>query len=375
MGSTQPRFLFVVNHSDFFLSHRLPIALMMQQKGYEVHVATMPTSAAGELREYGITWHSLPLEVRSMDPVKDLRLLFALVRLYRELQPSIIHHVTIKPVLYGSIAARLTRMPAVVNALSGLGYLFIADDIKAKVVRPVVRNLLKYAFAHPNSKLILQNSDDVEDFVDRGILNRNKVALIRGSGVDTDKFSPSQSQSEKSTVILPSRLLWDKGVGEFVEAASLLEGKGVRFVLVGAPDPNNPNSISEDRLQTWENRENIEWWGFREDMPNVLGQACVVCLPSYREGLPKVLLEAASCGRPIVTTDVPGCREIVQHGKNGLLVPPKDPKALAQAICQLIQDPELRERMGDQGRKLVLENFSLEKVKQQTSKVYQVLEN
>jgi glycosyltransferase involved in cell wall biosynthesis len=164
-------------------------------------------------------------------------------------------------------------------------------------------------------------------------------------------------------------------VGEFVEAASLLEGKGVRFVLVGAPDPNNPNSISEDRLQTWENRENIEWWGFREDMPNVLGQACVVCLPSYREGLPKVLLEAASCGRPIVTTDVPGCREIVQHGKNGLLVPPKDPNALAQAICQLIQDPELRERMGDQGRKLVLENFSLEKVKQQTSKVYQVLEN
>lgn len=376
MESEDKTLLFVVNHSDFFLSHRLPIAQAAQRQGFKVHAATMPSAAARELAALDIEWHALPLQAGGMNPLADLVLLGALCRLYKRLQPDIIHHVTIKPVLYGSMAARLTSVPAIVNALSGLGYIFRAEGIRAKLLRSGVVTLLRLGLGHPNSTFILQNPDDATLLVEKGLVAEREVALIKGSGVDPDVFAPAPEAGEPPVVVLPSRMIWDKGVGEFVEAARALDCQGIeaRFVLVGKPDPNNPSSIDRQELEEWDQEGAVEWWGFCEDMPSVMQKAHVVCLPSYYgEGVPRALIEAASCERPIVTTDMPGCREIVRHGENGLLVPPKDVQALASALRKLIGDAELRRRMGRAGRALVKTEFSLQKVVEETLSVYDAL--
>jgi glycosyltransferase involved in cell wall biosynthesis len=367
------KLLFVVNHADFFLSHRLPIALEAQRRGWEVHVATMATPAAQELSNYDLTWHSLPLQPRSMNPFVELRLLVHLLQCYRTLAPDLVHHVTVKPVLYGSIAARLAGVPAVVNALSGLGYLFMAEGLTSRLVRGAIKPLFACALNHSNSILILQNPDDARQF--EGLVEKRRIALIRGSGVDVDVFTPVPESEGPPVVVLPSRMLWDKGVAEFVEAARTLkqDGSAARFVLVGDTDSNNPTAVPLSALRRWDREGPVEWWGFQKDMPAVFEKAHVVCLPSYREGLPKVLVEAAACARPIVTTDVPGCREVVQHDVNGLLVPMKNSSALAHALQTLIEDSSRREQFGSRGRQMVERGLSLDKVVSDTLRVYERL--
>jgi len=373
--SDPPRLLFVVNQTEFFLSHRLPIALAAKHHGYDVHIATPTSPGVDVIREAGLTHHVLAFSRQGMRPFAELATLRALFRLYRKLRPDIVHQVTIKPVIYGSAMARLTGMPAVVNAVSGLGYVFVSRGLKATLLRRAVRWAYRRALNHPNSRVIFQNNDDLELFTRDKLVRPQQAILVKGSGVDLKRFAPTKPPKGTPVVLFASRLLRDKGVCEFVDAARALQSDGIeaRFVLVGDVDPGNPASMSTETIKGWDQERVIEWWGQREDMPAVFAQVHIVCLPSYREGLPKVLIEAAACGRPIVTTDVPGCREVVRHNDNGLLVPANDSGALVNALRQLIIDPALRDRMGRRGREIAVQEFSLERVATETLAVYRML--
>jgi glycosyltransferase involved in cell wall biosynthesis len=314
------------------------------------------------------------MKVNGQNPLKELRVIADIVKMYRERQPDLVHHVTVKPVLYGSLAARLVGGPGVVNAVSGLGYLFLGSR-RARLLRPLVKALYRLALRHRRSRTIFQNPDDRDLFVGSGLVRPDQTVLIRGSGVDCDTFVPRPEPEGIPVVILPARILWDKGVAEFVEAARLIRQQDTpaRFVLVGDPDPGNPAAVPTATLEAWVREGIIDSWGHRRDMPEALSSATVVVLPSYREGLPKALLEAAACGRPVVATDVPGCREIVRHNVNGLLVPVRDAPALANATRLLLQSPALRHRLGEAGRRIAEREFAEQLVVDQTLDVYRRL--
>ena len=372
---TLGRLLYVVNEAGFFLSHRLPLARAARTAGYEVHVATPEGKGADQIRADKFQFHTIPMSRKGMNPREELRSIVALYRLYRQVAPDIIHHVTIKPVLYGGLMARLARVPAVVNAVTGLGFVFVSTGVRARLRRLGVRLAYRLALGHPNSRVIFQNPDDRETFVNEHLLPDCRAALIRGSGVDMTTFVPLPETDGPPLVVLAARMLWDKGVGEFVEAVRTLRGSGVeaRFALVGDTDEGNPAAVPDSRLSAWREERVVEWWGHRNDMTRVFAEAHIVCLPSYREGLPKVLIEAAACGRPIVTTDTPGCREIVRDGENGFLVPPRDVNRLATAMRRLIDDTELRKCFGFRGRQIAEAEFSIERVVSSTLTVYKEL--
>ncbi len=369
------KLLFLVNDAGFFLSHRLPIALAARAQGYEVHVATPPHTGEERIQALGFPFYAIPLTRPKGRLRQELCAFVAICRLYRRLRPDLVHHVTIKPVLYGSLAARLTGVPAVVNAVSGLGYLFTRQGRMSGSLGLMVRQLLRLAFGHRNSRVIFQNPDDQRELINLHLLQPAQTLLIKGAGVDLAQFSPVSEPPCPPVVMLASRMLWDKGVGEFVAAAAHLKAQGVaaRFVLVGAPDPGNPTSVCLQQMEQWQSQGVVEWWGARSDMPATLAQAHVVCLPSYREGLPKVLIEAAASGRPIVATDVPGCREIARHFCNALLVPVASVEPLAAALKALIEDPQLRHELGVRGRELAVAEFSVEGVAEKVLAVYQAL--
>ena len=374
-ASDRPKLLFTVNDAGFFLSHRLPIARAAAAAGFHVHVATAPSPAAAAIAAEGFPHHPVPMTRRGVNPLREIWVPWALTRLYRSIKPDLVHHVTIKPVLYGGLAARLAGVPAVVGAVSGLGYVFLDRGPGAGVLRGLIRAAYRIALRQPNGRVIFQNQDDRAEFVTRGLVAPDDCVLIKGSGVDLDAFRPCPEPEGPPVVMLAARILRDKGVGEFVEAARRLRDAGTqaRFVLVGDTDPGNPTAIPRPQVQQWHDEGLVEWWGFREDMAAVLAQAHVVCLPSYREGLPKVLIEAAACGRAIVASDVPGCREIARDGHNALLVPVRDGAALAEAIARLLSDAELRRRMGTRGREIVEAEFSLADVVAQTLALYRSL--
>jgi len=366
--------LFVVTEDWYFWSHRLPLARTARAHGFDVALATRVSRHAERIQAEGIELIPLELRRRSVNPWREVGAIRQLLRVYRVLRPDIVHHVAMKPVLYGSIAARLFGTPRVVNALAGMGYVYSSQTFKARFLRPFISLAFRSLLDRRGSRLIVQNPDDRALLVGKGLVDARRVVLIRGSGVDTATFAAREESQGVPLVLHASRMLRDKGVFEFIEAARLLRGEGVsaRFVLVGEPDPGNPASIAPATLRQAAG-DAVEWWGPREDMPEVLAEANIVCLPSYREGLPKALLEAASCARAIVATDVAGCREIVRDGENGLLVPPRDPGALASAVRALAADPERRRRMGLRGRQIVETEFSEESVAQSTLQVYRDL--
>jgi glycosyltransferase involved in cell wall biosynthesis len=370
---TAKKILFVVNDAPFFLSHRLPIALAARDAGYEVHVATPDSPAAVTIQKHRLQFHTISLHRSNVRPWKEIRTIDSLIRLYRDLQPDLVHHVTIKPVLYGGLAARLTKVPAVVHAIPGLGHVFMNKGMPARLLRFAVKRIYRMAFGHPHMKVIFQNPDDQILLERAQLVKLSDAVLIRGSGVDMNIFTPQPEPEGVPMVILAARMLWAKGIGEFVDAARLLREQKVaaRFVLVGESDPGNPSAVPVWQLEQWHDSGVVEWWGACTDMPRVFAEAHVVCLPSYYpEGVPKVLIEAAACGRPIVTTDVPGCREVVRHEENGLLVPTRDPVALAAALRRLILSPALREFLGRRGREIAVAEFGLEKVIAETLAVY-----
>lgn len=367
--------LFVVNVDWFFLSHRLPIAVAARNAGLRVMVAAADTGRSSDIRAAGIDFVPLPFSRSGVGLLYELRSVALLYKLYKRLRPDLIHHVTIKPVIYGSIAARMLSSIPVVNAISGLGYVFSQRE-QARQLRHIALRLYRFALRHPHSKVIFQNPDDIQVFRRHRIVREDQIVLIRGSGVDCAVFQPAPKPDGEPIVVLASRMLWDKGVGEFVEAARMLRREGVkaRFVLVGDSDEGNPTAVPRDQLQRWHNEGVVEWWGYRSDMNRVFSAAHIAVLPTfYPEGLPKVLLEAAASGLPMVATNIPGCREIVRHGNNGILVEPKNTAQLAEAIKRLIFDKELREQYGRRAREIAVAEFSLDLVVRQHLDLYSEL--
>lgn len=332
-------------------------------EGYDVTVVTKVSRHGEAIRSAGIDLVNVDFQRSARHPLKDLILCVNLIKLYRTIKPDLVHHVSLKPVLSGSIAAAMTKVPIVINALTGLGYLFSSNEKKAIIIRSLIKPFLSLFLNRRNSWTIFQNSNDQELLSSQGIKTGHAV-LIRGSGVDVRQFTPAAEPEGDIMVILAARMLKDKGVYEFVKAAQICQGQGLKatFVLVGDVDRENPMSVSPAQLKEWQTGGVVEWWGHREDMADVLRQAHIICLPSYREGLPKILLEAAAAGRPIIAGDVPGCTEIVIDGVNGLLVPVRNAEKLAAALKRLIESRELRETMGKRGRALVEKEFSVEMV-------------
>jgi len=367
--------MFVVNVDWFFMSHRLPIALEAQRQGYQVHIATGLTDKQDELQRHGLVVHPLALDRSSAGLGDAWRTMVELWRVFRAVRPDVVHLVTIKPVLLGGLVARLAGVPAVVVAVSGLGFVFMARGATAVVRRWLVGALYRLALGHRNLKVIFQNPDDRAGLSKLAHLPDSKVEMIRGSGVDLTQYGHTPLPLGVPVVLLAARLLADKGVREFVEAARLLKQQGVsaRFCLVGSVDPANPASLADAELRQWANEGVVELWGQRSDMPEVLRAAHLVVLPSYREGLPKVLLEAAACGRAVVTTDVPGCSDAIDPGVTGVLVPVRNAAALADAMKGLINDPVRCQAMGNAGRVLAERAFDVRQVVAAHLRIYQEL--
>lgn len=357
--------LIVVNDPVYFLSHRLPIAEEARSKGYTVHVASMSGAAATQIRELGFPYHELPLRRGGVNPFAELFTLFCFWLLLWRLRPDVLHLVTTKPVLYGGIAARVAPVKGVVAAVAGLGSVFIATGVKANLIRGLVSFMYRIALGKKNLITIFQNPDDRDALVKLGVLLPHKAVLIRGSGVQLSAYNPQpEPQGCGVVVTFVGRLLRDKGVDEFVEAVRLLKARGVSavFQLVGDPDPGNPTSITSAELESLRSGDDVVVMGYCKDISNIFAASHLVVLPSYREGLPKVLIEAAACGRAVVTTDVPGCRDAIEPNVTGLLVPVRDSGALADAMEVLIKNSDLRQRMGRAGRELAESEFAIEKV-------------
>jgi glycosyltransferase involved in cell wall biosynthesis len=365
------RLLIIVNVDWFFLSHRLPIALAARDAGFEVHLATKFTTHKAQLEAEGFNLHSLDIQRSNGSPVALLREFLSIFRVMRTVKADVAHLVTVKPVLLGGLAARVTRTGGVLAAISGLGTIFVARGWRGRLRRALVKQLYRLALGHQNVRVLVQNDDDRTLVLTMTRLHDDLVTLIPGSGVDTELFCPQPTVSGgKLVVMFAGRLLRDKGIKEFFDAAKWLRddpdigSDRVRFVLVGAPDPDNVTSLTTETVEGWQREGVIELWGSRTDMVETLNAADIVVLPSYREGLPKTLLEAAACGKAIVTSDVPGCRDAIIPGITGVLVNVRDSRSLAGGIKQLLVDQCLRRKMGEQGRKLAVERFTIQVVTQ-----------
>jgi glycosyltransferase involved in cell wall biosynthesis len=365
-------------NTDWYLfNFRLSLARRLRELGHDLLLLSPPGDYGAKLVGMGFDWRALPMERRSLNPIAEARLVNHLAGLLRRERPDIVHGFTIKPAVYGSIAARLAGVKGRVNAVAGLGYVFISDEPRARLLRPLVRRLLKTAFSGKDARLILQNPDDLALFREAGLVAEERVRIIPGSGVDTSRFTPGRARrtGEPLEVLLATRLLWDKGLAEFIDAARILkaQGRNIRFLLAGEPDPGNPASVPVEAVRAWVDEGVVEWLGHVDDMPGLLGSVDVVVLPSYREGLPKTLIEAAACARPLITTDVPGCRQVVSHEADGLLVAVREHEPLVHAIARLDDDHELASRLGAAAREKALAQFDERIVVERTIEVYREL--
>lgn len=374
------KILLVANTSWYLYNFRLPLARRIRDDGLQVVLVAPLDSYVPRLQAEGFEFRELTrLSRRGMNPFLELMALWELICLYWREKPSAVHHFTIKCVLYGTIAAKIAGIRSVVNAVTGLGHIFVGQRLVTKMVRPLVRWVYRKVLGARRAHVVFQNPDDLNAFVDAGLVSPEKTVIIRGSGVCLQRFvprpgDPDSDGSRIPTVLLAARLLVEKGITEYVEAARMIKAqREVCFQLAGSIDDGNPSTLTAQQLETWRLEGVVDILGHVDGMESVLDQADIVVLPSYREGTPKVLLEAAAMSKPIVATDVPGCREIVRDGENGLLVPPKDPQALAQAILKLLDDRNLARQMGATGRRIVEGEFCVNKVVDGTLKVYRTL--
>ncbi len=365
--------LFVVNADWFFVSHRLPIAKQAIEEGYTVHLVTEVSDKRKDIEKYGIKLHDVKLERSSTSIIRNIILFIKFLKIFKLIKPDLIHLVTIKPVLIGGIAAHFfKKSPKIVISISGLGFIFIDKGYKAILRKIMIIFFYKVVFLHNDLKVIFQNRTDIKNIRDFTNLPKEKTILIPGSGVDLNIYKFSKVPSSKPIILFPARLLSSKGIYEFIESAKILKNLG-RFIIVGKHDLEARKCINLNELQSLERQKIVEYWGESFEMPKIYKLASLVVLPSYREGMPKSLLEAAACGRPIVTTNVPGCRDAVIDGITGILVPSHNIIELTNAIEKLIKDPELSINMGIQGRKLAENKFDVNKVVKTHLEIYQNL--
>lgn len=370
--------VFLLTEDWFFASHFLKRALVAKGAGWRVILLAHSGEATPAIRAAGIEVIPVAFDRRRINPISEMLFTFKLARLYRRLRPDLVHHIAIKPILIGGIAARIAGVPAIVNAPVGLGFVFSSNRLLARILRPFVSLLLRFTLSPNNGWVVCENPDDLEELVKCGMVRRDAATIIRGAGVDIDEFAPAPEPPAPVRVILIARMIREKGIGDFVEAARILQSKNVcaQFLLVGAPDPGNPNAVSEAELCGWEAEGLVRWLGARRDIATLLRGAHIACQPSsYREGLPKSALEAMASGRPLVATNIPGCREAVVHRQTGFLVAPRDPAALADALQKLIESPELRVQMGMAARRRVEQYFADAIICKQTLLVYEALIN
>ncbi len=365
--------VFLLTEDWFFASHFLRRGLAAKAAGWRVILVARESAATPALRAAGIEVIPVPFIRRRLNPFAELAFTFKLALLYRRLKPDLVHHIALKPIVIGGLAGRLAGTPAYVNAPVGLGFVFSSEKPLAKLLRPFVSLLLRLTLTPRNAKVIFENPDDLDVLSAAGMVRRDAAILIRGAGVDIEAFAPTPEPPGPIRVLLIARMIREKGVEDFVAAARLLHGQA-EFVLVGAPDEGNPNTVTAAELQAWQAQNLVTWLGPRRDIAALLATAHIACQPStYREGLPKSALEAMAAGKPLVATDIPGCREAVDHNVTGFLVPPKNPPALAAALKQLIDDPALRARMGQAARLRAVENFADAIICEKTLLVYDSL--
>lgn len=375
--TVRPRLIFVVNQLAFFVSHRLPLAGAAKAAGFEVHIA-YGEGLEIEVKRHieGCQTHFVPMERGGVNPLNDIVSLWKLFLLFRRVRPSIAHLITLKPVVYGGIAAKLAGVPGVVAAFAGMGYSFTEKRKGAtRLIRLIMRPLFRIALSHQNVHVIVQNREDRALILHLSRVATSNVHLIGGSGLDVAAVTVRSEPGQPHVVAMAARLLYDKGVAEFVEAARIFHrrGRDTRFILIGAPDKKNPTAIPKDILEEWRTEGHVEMVGQRDDVVELFARSHVVVLPSYREGFPKTLMEAAACGRAVVTTDVPGCRDAIISGVTGLLVPAFDPESLAAAIDQLCTDADLRNSMAVAGRKLAETAFDIRSIVSKHLDIYKEL--
>ena len=363
--------LYLVTEDWYFWSHRLPVARAAREAGARVVVATRINDHAARIRAEGFDLIPVPFDRSGLNPVKDFKTLLAIRRIYRQVRPDLVHHVALKPALYGAVAAWMTGVPAVVNALAGMGFMFISDSLKVKLLRPVIKLAFRLLNNRRVSRLILQNGDDSSLFQREMGVIANRIRVIRGSGVDITRYRVEPEPATPPVAVCVSRMLWDKGIGELVEAARILKRRGtdIAIRLVG-PTDDNPASIPRADLDRWAAEGIVEVAGPSSDIPGEYARAHIAVLPSYREGLPKSLLEAAACGRPMVATDVPGCREVCREGETGLLVPLASTTELADALESLATRPDLRHAMAVAARNAAETEFAEDIIAAQTLDLY-----
>ena len=377
----QKRILFNITEDWFFLSHFLSRALNAKKAGFDIYVCCNETNKRKIIENYGIKFIKHPYKRSNINPLYELYILIRLLFVIKKTKPDLIHNIALKPIIHGSCAARLLNFRSVVNAPVGLGYVFTSKNLKARLLKPILLFLLRIFLDSNNGKnkkgkVIFENSDDLNYFKLLKAVDSRHSCVISGAGVEIDKtFSKKKIKNKIPRVILIGRMLKDKGIYEFFEAFQLLKKKQIKcqFVLVGDVDPLNPASLKRSTLEKWKDENSIEWLGWINNIEKVLLQTDILCLPSYREGLPKSLVEGAAVGLPLVATDTVGCREVVIDGYNGFLVPIKDSEKLAVAIEKLILDSSLRKSMGRESFKMASTKFSSTIINSSTLKVYNEL--
>ena len=366
--------MLVVTEDWYLWSHRRSLAAAARDAGYDVTILTRVAEHGERIRSLGLNVVHFDFSRGSLSPRRNLLALHRICTVYRRWKPHLVHHVAIKPIVLGSVAAARTRTPAVINSMAGLGTALTSDHMKARLARPVLRPALGWAMRQPRSHTIVQNPENARFLESLGV-RQDRISLVRGAGVDVFTFRQEPEPPGPIRVTMVSRLLRQKGVREFVEAAALVRERrdDVVFTLVGKPDEENPTSVPAKQAQSWAADGLIEWWGHREDVAQVLASSHVAVLPVHgdAEGVPKVLLEAAACGRPVVATDVPGCREVVRHGGNGLLVAARNSRALADSIMTLVEDSARRIAMGSEGRRRAEVEFADSRINSETLAIYE----
>lgn len=367
------RLAVMVNPDWFFLSHFVDRTVAARRAGYDVTVITTDTGRMQQISDLGLPVVSIAMSRHGLAPIAQLRTFWLLWRGYRHLRPDLAWHIGLKSIVFGTAAARLTGVSRIVNAPVGMGFVFAASTLKARILRPLVFLALRRFLNPPRSQVIFENPDDMATLVQTGAVRAQDAVLIQGAGVDVTRYVPEPEPAGTPVILFAARLIREKGAAILVAAARILREQGVeaRFLIAGGIDKDSSSAIPETELRKWENEGLVEWLGTCTDMPATLSRCHIFCLPTYyREGLPKVLLEAMACERPCITTDAPGCRDAVRHDDNGLLVPQKDPHALAAAIRYLVDNAHVRRRMGKRGRQIVLDEFANDQIVAETLGVF-----